>query len=264
MAKKQGQDFEWSIFYLAAKDLKSGVDVKTFTEASSNYRTTSAAVRKGAENAIKLVEKQYGKITKVEKMSGGKEPKCDIVFIAGGKKIKCSLKFGGNVQLSSAGITKTVTFLSRVIENYSEQTGKDKKICEESLKLLTKFSDEYGDLGKIKQTIATRKMANAKIYDAQLKKLLGTRTNTAVEYEELKLAIIREAVTGSYQFGKDSDMTADHILSESSLKKIDKKLLKEISDATSGRIALKGRGRDKQTGIRLNEIVVRIDANFKM
>jgi hypothetical protein len=263
MAKKQGQDFEWSVLYLATKDLKSGVDKDTFVEAAKNYRGTTTAVRKGAENAVGLIEKEYGKITKAIKMSGGVEPKCDIVFIAGGTKIRCSLKFGGNIQLSSAGVSKTVQFLENVIENYSEQTGKDKKLCEESLKILTKFSNEYGNLGKMKQNLASKKMANARIYDAQLKKILGSRTDTDAESEELKLAIIREAVTGSYQFGKNSDLTADHILSEDSLKKIDKSLLKKISNVTSARLALKGRGKDK-AGMRLNEIVVRLDANVKL
>jgi hypothetical protein len=264
MAKKQGQDFEWSVFYMAAKDLKSGVDKTTFVEASKNYRGTTADVRKAADNAVKLVNDEYGKITKVEKMSGGKEPKCDIMFIAGGKKIKCSLKYGGSVQLSSAGVSKTVEFLTMVIENYSEQTGKDKKLCEESLKILTKFSNEYGNLGKMKRSLADKRMANAKIYDAQIKKLLGSRTNIEAESEELKLAIIKEAVTGSYQFGRDADLTADHILSEHSLRKIDKKLLKTIADGTSARIRLKGRGREKTSGQRLNEIVVSLDANVKI
>jgi len=263
MTKKQGQDFEWSVFYMAAKDLKSGVDKDTFVQASKNYRETNATVRKAADNAIKFVNKEYGKITKIQKMSGGKEPKCDIMFIAGGKKIKCSLKFGGSIQLSSAGVSKTVQFLKMVIENYSEQTGRDKKLCQESLKILSKFSNQYGNLGKMKRNLADKKMADAKIYDIQLKKLLGSRTDIEAESEELKLAIIKEAVTGSYQFGKNADLTADHILSDTSLKKIDKKLLKTIAEGTSARIRLKGRGRDP-SGQRLNEIVVSLDANVKI
>ena len=61
--------------------------------------------------------KTYGKPSAVEKMSGGVEPKTDLVITTPRKTLKCSLKFGGSIQLSSAGVETTAKFLTGVVSN---------------------------------------------------------------------------------------------------------------------------------------------------
>ena len=66
-------------------------------------------------------------------------------------------------------------------------------------------------------------------------------------------------MTGALQFGKSSDKTATHLLTESGIVPISKAEGAKVMAVAGVRLAMKGRGRDKVTGLRRNCIVVRYE-----
>lgn len=264
MANK-GLEFEWCIYHLIAlknsNKFKADSDAK---KAAQVYKTADSNVKKSAANAISVIEKTYGNVQMVEKKSGGgTEPKTDLLITAGGKKLKCSLKYGGSVQLSSGGVKTTVAFLTGVIKTLSKASKISPSQSKELLKFLAQMENEYGGLGSVPKPQAEKMLTDAVDYNAKLQSILGSRKQPTVsdKYQSIKLAIIEEAMTGKYTFSSKPDLSADHILSETSIKKIDKKFVEQVAAKTSVRLALKGRGTKLIAGkeIRLNEIVVRFD-----
>lgn len=263
MANK-GLEFEWCIYHLIAKanplKYKADSDAK---KAAQVYATAGDDVKNSAQNAIKVVTKTYGKITAVSKKSGGGvEPKTDLIITAG-RKLKCSLKYGGSVQLSSGGIKNTVKFLTGVVSNLAKEEGVSKKQSQELLAMLSEMQNELGDLGSLPKYKAEKILKESEEYNSALQNILGSRANPDVveKYQNIKLAIIEEAMTGKFTFSGNPDLSADHILSETYIRKIDKKFITEVASRTSVRLALKGRGKKELAGkeVRLNEIVVRFD-----
>jgi hypothetical protein len=259
-----GLQFEWCILHIIA--VKSGMEKnEDSVQAAREYAAAPAAVKKDAAKAVDAVLKKYGQPKKVEKTSGGgTEPKTDLyITMKNGKNLKCSLKYGGAIQLSSAGVKTTVQFISGILKAYSRESRKDAQKCAKILKILAQFEHQYGDLGKITQASATKILVEARKFGAELQAILGTRTEPDVpkENKAIKLAIVEEAITGKYTFGANSKLSADHILTETEILKVDSKLIAEVAGKTSVRLALKGRGKTVQRGkeVRLNEIVVRFD-----
>lgn len=262
MANK-GLLFEWCIYYLVVKaDPKLAARDPLFRQAALQYKLAPLDVKKAALNAIGVVEKSHGDIRDIEKISGGDEPKTDLIIHTKKKKLKCSLKYGGSIQLSSGGVKNTVQFLTGVLSNLKEKEGYDSKQITQIITALSAFEESHGDIGKLPRNQADKEFAKAERYDALLKSILGTRREPKVseEYHKIKLAIVEEAMTGRYTF-RNSDKSADHILTEKELKKIDTALIAKVADRTSVRLALKGRGKEEVAGkiVRLNEIVVRFD-----
>lgn len=264
MANK-GLQFEWCIYHLIAKanptKYKSDPDAK---KAAANYQTADKDVKAGADNAIKMITKAYGKITKVEKKSGGGiEPKTDLLITTNRLRLKCSLKFGGSVQLSSGGIKNTTKFLSGVIGEVAKTNYMTTKKSQELLTFLSDMETNIGSLGSLKANQAKAILEKSADYQTKLQEILGSKKtpNVTKEYEKLKLAIVKEAMTGSITFKANKDLSADYILSENYIRKIDTKFIKEVAAKTTVRLALKGRGKTMVGGkeIRLNEIVVRFD-----
>jgi len=262
MANK-GLQFEWCIYHLIAQKSRMAKSADTKT-AAAEYASATAEVRKHAASAVSAVESQYGTVKSVEKTSGGgKEPKTDLYIKTARAALRCSLKYGGSIQLSSAGISTTVDFITGILKAYMNSTNRDMNKCKKIIKSLAEFEQQYGDLGKVAQNKATQKLIEAKRFNLQLQSILGSRAepDVADENERIKLAIVEEAITGKYTFGKASKLAADHILTETEIKKVDAKLIKSVADKTSVRLALKGRGKKLIGGreVRLNEIVVRFD-----
>ena len=261
MANK-GLMFEWSIYYLAKQSLPGKTDPMLAT-AKQNYKAAPKDVQKAASKAINIVMDEYGPIKDIQKISGGDEPKTDLIIKAGSKPLKCSLKYGEAIQLSSGGVTNTVKFLSGVLNALRNEEGYDARKIGRIISTLSEFEEQYGDIGKLPRNKIDKLMTEAERYDILLKNILGTRQNPSVadEYAKIKLAIIEEALTGKYMF-RNGVKAADHILTEKYIRKIDKKFVKEVADKTSVRLALKGRGKTEVAGkeVRLNEIVVRFDS----
>jgi hypothetical protein len=262
MANK-GLLFEWCIYYLAKRaDPLSSRD-PLFKQAAAQYKLAPADVKKAATSAVANVEKAYGQITDIKKISGGDEPKTDLIIQTKKKKLKCSLKYGGSIQLSSGGVKNTVGFLTGVLNNLKKEEGYNAKQITQIITALTAFEKSHGDIGKLPRHQVDKEFAKAERYDVLLKNILGSRQNPQVseEYQKIKLAIIEEAMTGKFTF-RNSDKSADHILTDKDIKKIDSAMIKKVADKTSVRLALKGRGKEEIAGkvVRLNEIVIRFDS----
>lgn len=259
----KGLLFEWCIYYLIKKaDPKSSRD-PVFREAAAKHKSAPLDVRNAANKAIQNVEKLYGRISDIEKISGGDEPKTDLIIYARKKKLKCSLKYGGSIQLSSGGVRNTVAFLTGVLKNVKDKEGYNTRQITQIITALSEFEKSHGDIGKLPRHMADKEFAKAERYDVLLKNIIGSRREPQVsaEYEKLKLAIIEEAMTGKFTF-KNGDKSADHVLTDKDIKKIDAALVKKVADKTSVRLALKGRGKEEVAGkvVRLNEIVIRFDS----
>ena len=264
MANK-GLQFEWCIYHMVSmvnpKKFANDTNSKT---AKINYGSSDKSVQKDAQNAVQMIENKYGKIKDIEKTSGGGvEPKTDLYISCVNKNIKCSLKHGGSIQLSSGGIKNTVNFLTGVLLNLAKTKGYNSTQIKSILSVLSELDNKYGDLGKLQRTKADVVIGKSEKYNELLQNILGSSKNPVVseQYENIKLAIIEEAITGKFTFGPTSKLSADHILSEKKLELVTKDLIKRVSDKTSVRIALKGRGKEMIAGkeVRLNEVVVRFD-----
>lgn len=261
----KGLAFEWCIYHLIAKvyPKKFGTDPVAKT-AKTNYDLSPKDVQQDAQNAIVFIEKKFGKITDVEKTSGGGiEPKTDLLITTTKKELKCSLKYGGDIQLSSGGIATTVKFLAGVLENLAADESYDSHKAIELMTVLAELDEQYGNLGKMTRQKADIEIGKAERYDQLLKNILGSSKTPKVseEYQKVKLAIVEEAMTGKYTFKNKPKLSANYILSEKDIQFIDDDLIKKVADKTSVRIALKGRGKTMVAGkeVRLNEIVVRFD-----
>jgi len=261
----KGLLFEWCIYYLIKQSLPNSRTDTLMTTAKSNYNAAPKEIKVAAKNAIDVVRKTYGEIKSVEKLSGGDEPKTDLILkTSKNKTLKCSLKYGDSIQLSSGGVARTVSFLNGVLKNLARESGYDAAAIKNILSALMNFEKQYGEIGSLPRNKIDKLMTEAERYDILLKNILGTRRNPSVsgEYAKIKLAIVEEALTGKYTF-RNSDKTADHVLTEKYIRKIDSGFIKEVADKTSVRLALKGRGKTMVAGkeVRLNEIVVRFDYN---
>lgn len=266
----RGLQFEWCIFHYAISKNKLALrkakdyDKSELNKAADMYKSSGTAVQKDAKKAIEAIQKKFGTITQIIKMSGGSpEPKTDLIFICKGKKIKCSLKYGGSIQLSSAGVATTVKFLDGVVDRLSKTPGYDKKKAKQILGLLTEIDESLGSLGKMTQNKANKEIGKAEGMNTALQQILGSTKSPQVseEYQKFKLAIIEEAITGKMMFDRQKDKACEYIVSENGVFPIDKNLVKKVAEKTSVRLALKGRGKETvgKKEVRLNEIVVRFD-----
>lgn len=264
MANK-GLQFEWCVYHLIAQANKTKFKGDaTAKRAEAEYKSSPADVKSGAANAVKIIEKTYGKISNVEKMSGGIEPKTDLVITAARKTLKCSLKFGGSIQLSSAGVESTTTFLKGVIQNLKSSKSIPNKKAQELLSFLSEFGTNIPS-GTMTKQQTEKALASSQDYADRLQEILGSRKkpDVALEYEKVKLAVVEEALTGKTTFAATPKKAAEWILSESSLKQINAAFIKEVASKTSVRLALKGRGKEIVRGkeVRMNQISIRFDVS---
>lgn len=261
----KGLAFEWCIYHLIAKIYPKKFANDTVAKtAKINYEGSPKDVKQDALNAINFIEKKFGKIIDVEKTSGGGvEPKTDLLITTEREQLKCSLKHGGNIQLSSGGVATTVKFLAGVLENLAADENYDSRKAIGLMTVLAELEENYGSLGKMTRQKADIEIGKAERYDKLLKEILGSSKTPKVseEYEKVKLAVIEEAMTGKYTFKRNPKLSANYILSENDIQFIDDALIKKVANKTSVRIALKGRGKTVVAGkeVRLNEIVIRFD-----
>lgn len=262
MANK-GLQFEWCIYHLIAQANKTKfASDPTAKRAAAEYKTSGKDVQSGAANAIAMIQRLHGKITNVEKMSGGIEPKTDLVITTNRKTLKCSLKFGGSIQLSSAGIDTTTAFLSGVINNLKKTKVISNKKAQELLAFLSDMGTDI-PTGTMLQPQIKKALEDNEQYTTQLQEILGSKKkpDVADEYKKIKLAVVEEALTGKATFAATPKKAAEWILSESSLEEITPKFVESIAKKTSVRLAAKGRGKTVVRGkeVRMNQISVRFD-----
>jgi hypothetical protein len=194
------------------------------------------------------------------------EPKTDVLFSKGGLKYKCSMKWGASYQLSSSGISGTVNVLDKVLRKVISNGGMGMSINSLGeialvLEQASNLSSQYPtrqEQNIIKPLLDKIKTSGG--LNEELQRILGSRKNTKIgeSYIIFKREVVKESLTGNLLFGPNSDKSANYILNESELKKIDTNLVNSIADKTYIDMRLKGRGKTAE-GVRLNEIVVRIE-----
>jgi len=274
MAADKGKQFEYAVMLAAYGRISSNLtgEVKstfdTIMKNTNNGSTIDDEVMKAARQTmdrIQPVSNQQEFYKSFRQLGGGAggggEPKTDILYVLNGKKYRVSMKWGDKYQLSSAGISKTVKVLTDVLKGAAKEGGMNTNNLGEIALILEQIDNQLGTLPKKgEQAFMKAKLAKANHLNLQLQEILGSRKNpkAAEAFSSFKDAVVKESLTGQYLFGKQADATAEYVLNEKTLRKIDDKLIREVSDKTYVRLRLKGRGKTKE-GVRLNELVVTIE-----
>ena len=277
MANK-GLQFEHAVMYHATVliDNKNADQQSAFEKASAAYSNIPSNIR---ETANELVQKyaprstdlraQQSYYSSYEKMSGGgEEPKTDIKFSSNGTTYKCSMKWGKSFQLTSAGVDKSTSVLDKVLKKTIKECGggrEDKQAVAHIQAILERMTEKFeNNTGTIMQTKAKALMSDVRKtggLNEQFQEVLGSRKkpHVAEVYECFKYNLTHECMTGAIQFGSNSDKTATHLMSEYGIVSINETEVKKVMALAGVRLAMKGRGRDKISGLRKNCIVLRYE-----
>ena len=176
------------------------------------------------------------------------------------------MKWGDSFQLSSAGVDKSLL----VLENVLKKTAKDMggSTDAETLGYLQLVLEQIGNKCENAKGTIAQPQAKAILSDIkkagglneQLQEILGSRQkpNGAEAYDRFKYNLTHECMTGAMLFNND-DRAASHMMTEDGIKPIDEKAVRDVMKVAGVRIALKGRGKDKVTGVRQNAIVIRYE-----
>lgn len=277
MANK-GLQFEHAVMYHATVmvDNKSSDQQVAFEKASKAYASIPSDIKTKANELVQQyaprstdLRAKQSYYSSFEKMSGGgEEPKTDIKFESGGTKYRCSMKWGKSFQLTSAGIDKSAAVLEKVLKKTIKECGggrEDKQALAHIQAILERMTEKFeNNTGTIMQSKARALMTDVRKtggLNEQFQEVLGSRKkpHVAEVYECFKYNLTHECMTGALQFGKSSDKTATHLLTESGIVPISKAEVAKVMAVAGVRLAMKGRGRDKVTGLRRNCIVVRYE-----
>ena len=273
--KNKGLAFEHAVMYAATSRInepRTREQEKAFKEAAAKWPdidkviqdTATKIVQDLAPRSVADKQKFYGSF---KKMSGGTEPKTDILFVKNGKKYKCSMKWGDSFQLTSSGIDTSVQTLTKVLRKCAADMGKNNMSTTElgTLQLIVeqianKFENRTGTVTAPEADRMMRDVEKAGGLNEQLQEILGSRRapSGAAAYDAFKYELTKECMTGDLTF-TDKDMVADHLLTEHGLKPIDDKAIREVMGKAGVRFSKKGRGTDKVTGVRKNAITIRYE-----
>jgi len=274
MANK-GLQFEHAVMYVVKSSIignKSSEDQRNFDGAASQWDSIPQDIKITAENIVMefspaSIPNQQEYFKSFKKMSGGgEEPKTDILFIKGGKKYKCSMKWGKSFQLSSAGVDKSVQVFQKVLEkSMKECSGSTSKNALGYIQsMLEQITEHFeNSTGTMDQPTAKRLLANTKNtggLQEQLKIVLGSKKVPSVgeAYYCFKRNLTHECMTGAMLFNND-DRAANYLFTEKGIKPIDNKAVDEVMSVAGVRLALKGRGKDPTSGVRRNAISIRYE-----
>lgn len=272
--KNKGLDFEHAVMYAATSRItepRGRENQAAFEEASKKWPSIEQTIQNKATeivlNMAPVGDKQsYYK--SFRKMSGGIEPKTDIIFVKSGKKYKCSMKWGDSFQLTSAGIDTSVQILTKILKKVSSQIGKNNMSVVElgTLQLIieqiaNKFENNSGTMSAPEAERLMKDVNKSGGINEQLQAILGSKRSPsgAKAYDAFKFELTKECMTGELTFASDKDKAADHLLTEDGLKPIDEKVIREVMKKAGIRFSKKGRGKDKVTGVRKNAITIRYE-----
>lgn len=277
MANK-GLQFEHAVMYHATVmvDNKTSDQQTAFEKASKAYASIPSNIKAKANelvqqyapsgNDLAAKQKYYGSFQKMS--GGGEEPKTDIKFESGGTTYRCSMKWGKAFQLTSAGIDKSAAVLEKVLKKTIKECGggrEDKQALAHIQAILERMTEKFeNNTGTIMQTKARALMADVRKtggLNEQFQEVLGSRKrpHVAEVYECFKYNLTHECMTGAIQFGKNNDKTATHLMTETGIVPISKAEVTKVMSVAGVRLAMKGRGRDKVSGLRRNCIVIRYE-----
>ena len=198
---------------------------------------------------------------------GGEEPKTDVKFKSSGTTYLCSMKWGKSYQLTSAGIDKSTAVLQKVLAKTAKDCGggaTDAQTLGYLQLILEKINNKCENAkGTVDQPSAKKILSDIKKaggLNEQLQEVLGSKKKPdgAAAYDCFKYNLTHECMTGALLFNGD-ERSATHILTETGVKPIDEKAVRDVMKQAGVRMALKGRGKDKVTGVRQNAIVIRYE-----
>jgi hypothetical protein len=270
----KGLQFEHAVMYAATSQIinRDSYHEKMFEESVKKISTIPKDIMETAKEIVmsmapKNIDEQQIYFKSFKKMSGGgEEPKTDILFEVGGKKYKCSMKWGKSFQLTSAGVDKSVQVFKKVLEKVAKDysSKKDSNTLGYLQSLLENIARTFeNQTGTMTQDVAKRIMSDVKKsggINEQLQTVLGSRKNPSVSevYDKFKFELTKECMTGEMLFGKNSDKTATHIFTEHGIKEITDEVIRDVMKVAGVRISLKGRGKDA-SGVRQNAISIRYE-----
>ena len=271
-----GLAFEFAVMYAATSriEVRDAEQEEAFKEAAAKWPQIPQEIKDKATEIVlslaprlKAQKQEFYKSFK--KMSGGDEPKTDILFKKGGKKYKCSMKWGDSFQLSSAKIDSSVDFITKVLRKCAADVGKNGMTTDQlgSLQLiLEQISNKFeNSTGTVMAPEADRMMADvtkAGGLNEQLQDVLGSKGGKKTPgktYEAFKYELTKECMTGELTFATDKDKAANYLLTENGLKPINDAAIREVMSKAGVRFSKKGRGTDKTTGVRKNQITIRYE-----
>lgn len=271
----EGLQFEHAAMYSALSKIDSPntEQSRDLADAKAQYdKITNNNIKKKAEEVVEDMaptgaSQRQNYYKSFEKMSGGIEPKTDIKFKSGSTTYRCSMKWGNSFQLTSAGVDKSISVLQVVLEEvarkYSSNT--DVKTLGYLQLLLEQIANQFENAtGTMDQATAKRVMSTAKKaggINEQLQSILGTKKNPqgGEVYDSFKYELTKECMTGALQFKGNTDMIATHLFTEDGVEPINDKMIRQVMKKAGVRMSLKGRGKDKITGIRKNAISIRYE-----
>ncbi len=276
MANK-GNQFEWAAMHYGLGPVvgkETALDSKqltTWNESVRQMQSIPQEIKTAAENVIRdltpanlSTAQSFHK--SFRKLSGGTEPKTDIIFLRNGLKHRCSMKWGNSFQLSSAGIDKSVTFLEQVFRRTALEYGT--KADTETLGFLqavieqinNKFENNTGTITAAEADRLMSDVTRAGGLNYELQSILGTRKNPQVGgiYEKFKYELTKECLTGEIQFGSGNEKCATHMFTETGVRPIDDTVIRQVMSVAGVRISKKGRGR-AAGGLRMNQITIRYE-----
>lgn len=274
MALNKGLAFEHAVMYAAMSRINSRDrdQQQAFEEASARWSEIPQEIKdKATEIVLDLaptLKKEQQKFFKsFKKMSGGDEPKTDILFKKGGVKYKCSMKWGDSFQLSSGGIDNSTSVLTKVLRKCAADIGKNGMTVDElgTLQLIleqiaNKFENASGTMTAPEADRIMADVTKAGGLNEQLQDILGSRKKTPGQaYEAFKFELTKECMTGEMTFASDKDKAANYLLTENGLKPINDAAVREVMGKAGVRFSKKGRGTDKTTGVRKNAITIRYE-----
>ncbi len=273
MANK-GLQFEHAVMYAATSKIvnKSKQNQKDYDDAASRYTSIPKNIKDKAEEIVekmapRTLNSRQTYYKSFRKMSGGgEEPKTDIMFESGGTTYKCSMKWGKAYQLSSAGIDKSLSVFQKVLKKTAQDIGCPTDVV--TLGYLQLVLEQINNKCENAKGVIAQPKAKAILADLkksgglneQLQEVLGSKKSpgAAVAYDTFKYNLTHECMTGDMLFNGD-DRAATHLMTEDGVKSINEKAVRDVMKLAGVRLALKGRGKDKVTGVRQNAIVIRYE-----
>ena len=276
MANK-GLQFEHAVMYSATSKIinKNADNQKDYEDAAGRINSIPNDIRSTADRIVESMAPQGNNVEarqkyyqSFQKMSGGgEEPKTDIMFKSGGTTYRCSMKWGKSYQLTSAGIDKSVQVFQKVLAKTAKQCGggqADTQTLGYLQLILERINNKCENAkGTVDQPTAKKVLSDIKKsggLNEQLQEVLGSKSKPdgAKAYDCFKYNLTHECMTGAMLFNND-DRAATHLLTEGGVKPIDEKAVRDVMKVAGVRMSLKGRGKDKVTGVRQNAIVIRYE-----
>ena len=224
-AKLKAEDYEAAIVMgfheITGKKLDiegSGIGQKTFDVIDSNPSAKEAGVKiaKAIQSHFKLSSnvkaEQYGraksKLTKFWKSHGATDttPKTDILI--GDKRL--SLKIGV-AQLMSGGKAESLATFYAAVEEVGEDIKKDKnyKLTED---VINSFVTSTVAPGQLRPIIKSGENEIVNQAEKAHKKAMTVLGNLFENNRDFKIAFAREAMSGFYKYGKDSNSAAEFMV----------------------------------------------------